>query len=136
MRNNEWLNERMENIWSLLFSDVKKANYVYARFKGKWKNKFGHIKMLKNKNTEIAVNSLFRDEIIPEYIIDITLAHELVHYSHGFNSPLNRLYKHPHKGGIVDKELRKRGFQHLISVEKEFIKNKWVDFYKILDQDL
>ena len=49
-------------------------------------------------------------ELIPEYVIDTTVAHELVHYMHGFFSPHQRLYKHPHKGGIVTKELKKRGF--------------------------
>ena len=132
MRDEKWLNERLENIWNLLFYDVQKGNQVSAKFKGKWKNKFGHIKLLRNKNSEIAVNSLFKDEVIPEYIVDITLAHELVHYSHGFNSPLKRLYRHPHKGGIVNKELKKRGFGHMIKVEKDFVKNKWFDIYKVL----
>ena len=133
MRDDKWLNQRMDNIWLLLFPDVEKANNVGARFKGRWKNKFGHIKMLKNKDSEIAVNSLFKNIVIPEYIIDITLAHELVHYSHGFNSPLKKLYKHPHKGNIVEKELIKRGFSHMIKLEKEFIKNKWFPIYKLLN---
>ncbi len=132
MRDDFWLNERLDNIWGLLFSDVKKENHVYAKFKGKWKNKFGHIKMHRNKSSEIAVNSLFKNDVVPEYIIDVTIAHELVHYSHGFNSPLKKLYKHPHKGGIVNKELKKRGFGHMISVEKEFVKNKWLGIYKLL----
>ena len=132
MRDDTWLNDRLNNIWNLLFQDVKRENHVYARFKGKWKNKFGHIKMLRNKNSEIAVNSLFKHEVIPEYIIDITLAHELVHYSHGFNSPLKKLYNHPHKGGIVNRELKKRGFTSLIKVEKDFVKNKWFNIYKLL----
>jgi hypothetical protein len=133
MRDDIWLNQRMDNIWVLLFPDVKKANNVYAKFKGKWKNKFGHIKMLRNKDSEIAVNSFFKNPVIPEYIVDITLAHELVHYSHGFNSPLKKLYKHPHKGNIVEKELIKRGFSHMINLEKEFIKSKWFPIYKILN---
>ena len=136
MRDDQWLNERLENIWRLLFPDVEKANNVSARFKGKWKNKFGHIKLLRNKNSEIAVNSLFKNTVIPEYIIDITLAHELVHYSHGFNSPLKKLFKHPHKGNIVEKELKKRGFENMIKLEKDFVKNKWFQIYKLLIYNL
>ncbi|MBS3171308.1 hypothetical protein J4449_01710 [Candidatus Woesearchaeota archaeon] len=136
MRDDKWLNQRLNHIWSLLFIDVSKANNVNARFKGKWRNKFGHIKLLRNKNSEIVVNSLFKDPVIPEYIIDITLAHELVHYSHGFNSPLKKLYKHPHKGGIVEKELKKRGFENMIKLEKDFIKNKWFKLHKLLTYDL
>ena len=132
MRDDNWLNDRLNNIWNLLFLDVERANHVYARFKGRWKNKFGHIKMQRNKSSEIVVNSLFKDEVIPEYIIDITLAHELVHYSHGFNSPLKKMYKHPHKGGIVNRDLRKRGFGELLRIEKDFIKNKWFSLYKLL----
>ena len=132
MRDNQWLNERLGKMWTLLFEDVKKENQVLAKFKGKWKNKFGHIKMLRDKTSEISVNSLLKHEVIPEYIIDITLAHELVHYSHGFNSPLKRLYRHPHKGGIVNKELKKRGFGNMLKVEKDFVKNKWFGIYKLL----
>lgn len=124
MRDLIWLNQRMDQIWELLFPDTPRENKVIAKFKGKWKNKFGHIKLLKDKTTEIAINSLFQEEIIPEYIVDLTLAHELVHYAHGFNSPLKQKYKHPHKGGIVTKELKARGFEHLIRKEKDFMK-KW-----------
>jgi len=126
-----WLNQRMNQIWDLLFPDIPKQNKVLAKWKGKWKNKFGHIKLLPDKSSEIAVNSLFQNEIIPEYIIDLTLAHELVHYSHGFNSPLPQKYKHPHKGGIVTKELKSKGFTHLIKKEKEFLK-KWSKIYSSL----
>ena len=69
------------------------------------------------------------NEIIPEYIVDITLAHELVHYSHGFNSPLERRHKHPHQGNIVNKELVQRGFGHMLRKEKEFVKNEWSKIY-------
>ena len=96
-------------------------------------NKFGHIKLLKNKDTEIAINSLFKSSLVPEYIIDLTIAHELVHYSHGFHSPLPRLHKHPHKGGIVDKELLRRGFGHLLKQEKDFVRNEWLLIYKKLN---
>lgn len=131
MRNDEWLSERFNQIWNLLFSDVERKNDVIIRFKGKWRNKFGHIKRLKNKDTEICVNSLFRNEIVPEYMVDITLAHELVHYMHGFNSPHERKYRYPHQGGIVKRELLKRGFGHSLRLERKFIK-EWKEMYKQL----
>ncbi len=132
MRDEAWLNGRLVQIWDMLFPEVPKLNNVNARFKGRWKNKFGHIKRLKNQDTEIAINSLFKNDIIPEYIIDLTLAHELIHYGHGFNSPLPKKYKHPHAGGIVTRELRARGFSHLLSKEKTFVKNDWIKIYKEL----
>lgn len=133
MRDNYWLNQRLNQIWALLFPDTPRPNKVIARFKGKSMNKFGHIKLIKNDDTEIAINSLFKSYLVPEYIIDLTLAHELVHYSHGFHSPLPKLHKHPHKGGIVDKELLRRGFGHLLNQEKDFVRNEWPGIYKQLN---
>jgi hypothetical protein len=130
MRDDHWLNQRLKEIWEFLFPEVPKPNLVIAKFKGKWKNKFGHIKGIKNKNTEIAINGIFQDPIVPEFIIDLTLAHELIHYMHGFHSPLPRQYKHPHAGGIVTRELKKRGFEHLMKKEKIWIRNTWPQIIK------
>lgn len=130
MRDDEWLATRMHQIWEMLFPEVARLNNVVIRFKGKWKNKFGHIKRLSNKDTEIAINALFKDSRVPEYIVDITIAHELVHYYHGFNSPHEQKYKHPHKGGIVDRDLRNRGFGHMMKLEREFLKRQWMPIYR------
>ena len=130
MRDNIWLNQRLAQIWEFLFPEVQKPNQVIAKFKGKWKNKFGHIKKIKNNNTEIAINGIFAKDIVPEFIIDLTLGHELIHYMHGFNSPLPKLYKHPHAGGIVTRELKKRGFAELLKKEKLWIKNSWPTIIK------
>lgn len=131
MRDSIWLQKRLEQIWELLFPDTPKLNDVLIIFKGKSFRKFGHIKKL-GLDTEIAINSLFQYELIPEYIIDITIAHELTHYMHGFNSPLKRLYKHPHKGGIVIRELKKKGFSSMLKKEKVFIKREWPKIYNYL----
>ena len=131
MRDDAWLKERLENIWQLLYSDVPKLNTVRVRFKGRWRNKFGHIKKIKD-DSEIVVNGLFRNEEIPEYMIDITLAHELAHYAHGFNSPLPRKYKHPHKNGVVNKELLNRGFGHWVRIERDFLRKEWPLVYNKL----
>ncbi|MFH1456203.1 MAG: hypothetical protein ABIF40_04610 [archaeon] len=130
MRDNDWLIKRLDQMWELLFPDVERLNFVRIRFKGKWKNKFGHIKRLRDKSTEIAINGLFSDERVPEYIIDTTIAHELVHYLHGFQSPYPQRYKHPHRGGVVNKELAKRGFGHLMKVEKEFVQKQWMPIFR------
>ncbi|MBI4159471.1 hypothetical protein HY500_04430 [Candidatus Woesearchaeota archaeon] len=131
MRDDQWLNQRLEQIWQFLFPELIKGNKVIIRFKGKWKNKFGHISK-RGEHSEIVINGLFRHDDVPEYMIDLTIAHELIHYMHGFNSPLPKLYKHPHKGGIVTRELRKRGFSHLLIREKYFLKDKWGYLYKQL----
>lgn len=129
MRDDQWLVQRLEHLWLLLFSDVERKNTVRIRFKGRWKNKFGHIKMLPTKETEIVINSLFKDERVPEGIIDATIAHELVHYMHGFSSPHKRQYKHPHAGWIVTRELRRRGFGHVMTEEREFMRREWPQLY-------
>ena len=125
MRDVEFLKSKLELIWQSGFLDVEKKNNINIKFKGRWKNKFGHIKKLKTGDSEIVINGYFKDEKVPDYIIDLTIAHELVHYSHGFNSPLPRLYSHPHKGGIVNKDLKKRGFGSLLKLERPWIKNEW-----------
>ena len=132
MRDDQWLRERLDQMWFLLFPDIERKNTVVIRFKGKWKNKCGHIKMLKNKDTEIVVNSLFAHEKVPEAMIDATIAHELVHYMHGFQSPYQRLYTHPHAGGIVTRELKKRGFGHILAFEKKFLRKDWQNIHKEL----
>jgi len=62
MRNDMFLANRLNQIWSMLFPEVERKNNIAIRFKGKWKNKFGHIKLLRNKDTEIAINSYFKSE--------------------------------------------------------------------------
>ncbi|MBS3167235.1 hypothetical protein J4403_03440 [Candidatus Woesearchaeota archaeon] len=131
MRDNEWLNNKLNQIWTFLFPEVARSNDVVIRFKGKSKNRFGSIS-LKDKTTIITINSLFMHELIPEYVIDTTVAHELVHYMHGFFSPHQRLYKHPHKGGIVTKELKKRGFEATLKKEKLWVKKEWWNTYKTI----
>mgnify|MGYP001587663304 FL=1 len=130
MRNEEWLAALLHEIWDAHFSEVKKKNNVVARWKGEWKNKFGHIRMLKNKDTEIGINFLFKDERVPKFIVELTLAHELVHYMHGFHSPYPKQFKHPHKGGVVDKELRLRGYSNELIKEKLWFKEEWTQLRK------
>ena len=130
MRDDAWLQDRFDVIWQLFFPDVEKRN-VYAHWKGRWKNKFGHIKSTK-KGTEIAINSLFKDPRIPEDIIKLTIAHEIVHYMHGFHSHLPRKFKHPHAHGIVDRVLIEKGFGYILRKEKEWYKNEWLPLFREL----
>jgi len=134
MRDNQWLQERLDAIWKTLYPDVEKKNKVSIKFQGRWKNKFGHI-ALKGKTSEIVINSLFKHPLVPEYIIDNTIAHELSHYFHGFNSPYKQKYKNPHKGGVVTKEMQSRGFKNIIKKENEFIKKHWYKLYEVLKNE-
>jgi hypothetical protein len=131
MRDDIWLEQRFDQIWQLFFPDIEKKN-VYIRWKGKWKNKFGHITKTKDNKTEIAINKLFQNLQVPEDVIKLTIAHEIVHYSHGFHSHLPKKYKHPHKGGVVEKDLKIRGFSYMLKKEKTWQKEVWFNLYKEL----
>ena len=135
MRDDEWLETRFNQIWQLFFPDVEKRN-ISIRWKGRWKNKFGHITSRKKEGelvSEIVVNKLFRDVRVPEEVIKVTIAHEIVHYMHGFHSHLPRKYRHPHQGGIVNKELVKRGFHHEVKREREWHKKEWLPIFREYD---
>ncbi len=126
MRDKIWLMNRLEQIWGRYFLDSEKKNEIRIMFKGKSRNNFGNIRLTKDEATLIRINELFRNEKVPEWIIDLTIAHELVHYIHGFFSPHPRMYKHPHKGSVVKKELIKRGFDLGKYNESKWFKEFWL----------
>ncbi len=132
IRDNEWLNRRMEVIWQKLMPEIERRNKVKIIFKGKWKNQFAYIKQLDDGSTLIGVNSLLRYPDVPDFILDTTIAHELVHYMHGFQSPYEQKFKYPHKGDVVNRELKKRGFNFLLSLEKDWLKTHWGKLYPLL----
>lgn len=82
--------------------------------------------------TIIVINGLFKDEAIPLFVIDAVIAHEMSHYAHGFNSPLPQQHRHPHKGGIIRKELKKRDLSALEHQQKLWTAENW---QKYLDQN-
>lgn len=150
MRDNEWLKDKLESIWRRYFVDVSYSDKVSIKFGRKSRTRLGSIKQTgalnyrsrlkaesfslrsKNKNDSIiTLTGYFIDERVPEYIIDLTIAHELCHYAHGFSSPLPQLFKYPHKGGVVDKELAKRGFAVQLRDQKKWLKTIWPQIIKV-----
>ena len=140
MRTNEWLESRLEHIYKQYFGDIEASNDVYIEFGRKAKNQLGCIKKVFPKgvlnrikgdfDTKIIINGYFRDESIPEYVVDATIAHELSHYAHGFSSPLPQKYRHPHKGGKVKHEMHSRGFEETLKRQKRWIKENWRNYLK------
>ena len=123
-RDNQWLLSRFEALWESYFSDIPQTNEVYVGFGRRCKYRFGSIRLrLADNSTHIKINGLFRDEAIPVEIVDHTMAHELVHYSHGFSSLHPRLLRHPHRGGVIDKELNSRQLGHLVRFYNGWIKD-------------
>lgn len=130
MRDNTWLEEKLEKIWREYFADVERSNDVEIKFGAKARRRLGSIRQIdpkdKNSKTRILMSGFFRDERVPESIIDVTIAHELCHYAHGFCSPLPKFSRYPHQGGLVDKELKSRGFTEMLKFQKIWLKTDWL----------
>ena len=134
MRDNIWLREQLDLILKKYFADVAISNPLEIKWGREAKFRFGSIKLLKPRGLKIfrsdhepqksiiTITSMFQDETIPVEVIEHTICHELCHYTHGFSSTNKRLFRHPHHGGIVDAELKKRGAGHLIIAYKKWLK--------------
>jgi hypothetical protein len=103
------------------------TNLLVVRWGKRWRNTLGHIKPLKNVEfgSLIEINSLLKSTDIPEFVLDSVLMHELVHYFQGFGSNHERKSLHPHKGGVVDKELFRLGWGDITKKSDAWIKLNW-----------
>lgn len=123
MRNNAWLLSRLDHLWSVYFPDIKQVNPVFIEFGRFARLRFGSIRLdRQTKKTYIVITGMFKDEKIPQEVVDHTIAHELCHYAHGFSSPLRRLHKYPHEGGVIKKEMENRGLIYLYNAYRSWIK--------------
>lgn len=129
MRDNQWLKSKLESVFSTYFSDVARPNHITIHFGRKAKRRLASIRQLSRTNkyadTEIRMTGYFRDPSVPESVIEVTIAHELCHYAHGFGSPLPKFSEFPHSGGIVDKELCKRGLSEMLREQKKWLERHW-----------
>lgn len=147
MRNNLDLENMMYSLWEENFSDVPRKNLVLIKFGKYSKRQLGCIK-LANKNTKIkgilkkkkdeyeiqddksisliTVTRYFQDLNIPDFVVRSTIAHELCHYTHGFSSPLERLFDKPHQGSIVKKELFKRDLLQEYENSEKWLRKNWI----------
>lgn len=124
IRNDLWLLSRLDYLWSNFFADIPQINPVFIKFGRFAKFRFGSIRMdSRSKKTYIIITGMFKDAKIPQEIIDHTIAHELVHYIHGFSSPHKRLHRFPHEGGVVRGELENRGLIYLFKAYRNWIKS-------------
>lgn len=123
VRDSNWLLSRLDYLWSEYFSDVNQTNPVFIRFGRYSKYRLGSIKLnRKNDKSYITITGMFKSKSIPVEVVDHTIAHELVHYAHGFSSKRARLHKYPHAGGVVKEEMEQRQMGHLNRAYKDWIK--------------
>jgi hypothetical protein len=135
LRDDDWLAERVSLLRQVHFADVPQGYPITTRFGIRARNRFGSIGA-QGRQTIILVNRLFADAFVPTFVVDGTLAHELAHYAHGYGSGLPLLHRDPHRGGVVDKELERRGLGDLNCRAEQWRKLKWDHFYQQRCADL
>ncbi len=134
-RDNAWLNDRLETIRKVHFSDVAHGFPIDIKFGIRARYRFGSI-AARNRRTVILINQLFADPIVPDYVVDSTIVHEMAHYAHGFGSGLPRLYTDPHRGGVIDKELAKRGLMAMTELSEKWRTANWETHYNANCSDI
>lgn len=130
-RDNKWLKSRFKYLYDNYFSDIEIKNNLIIKFGRPCMTRLGSIKKgrrQENFNSIITMNGYFRDISIPEYVIDAVLAHEFMHYAHGFASPHEQAYAHPHKGGVIDYDIIERGLGDSLKLQKRWIKQNWEQY--------
>lgn len=127
MRDNTWLQQLLDETWDTHFADVAQANDVRIAFGRRAKRRLGSIALdpADRRTSVITMNGLFKLPEVPEFVIQATLVHELTHYAHGFNSPLEQRQVHPHAGGVMRREFAERGLLQLYLQQKRWLKSEW-----------
>lgn len=126
-RDQPWLEARLVHVWQRGFVDLVPGNRVEICFGRTARTRLGSIRMSRDKSvSKILINRLFQDERVPVEVVDATIAHELVHYAHGFSSPFEQKFCSPHAGGVVSKELKVRGFAETLAFQKRWLKIHWL----------
>ena len=120
----------LNSIWQAHFSETPRVNVVTIAYAYPWKGRLGLIRLSDDQCfTFIGINALLQLPEVPEAVLITTIAHEMVHYAHGFGSPLPRPYEHPHANNVVDRELSRRHLDAELKSCNEWIDNNWYSFY-------
>ncbi len=127
-RDEAWLQGILDKIWDNYFPEVQQVNDVRIVFGRRTKRRLGSISLdpTDRKTSVITMNGLFRREDVPEFVVEATIFHELTHYAHGFNSPLDQAQAHPHAGGVMRREFAERGLLELYLQQKRWLKTNWL----------
>src|SRR5579859_1836437 len=121
----------LDHIWHQYFLDIPCVNEVQIAYCHPWKSRLGLIRLsLDSATSFIGINALLQHQHVPDFVLITTIAHELAHYTHGFGSPLPRLYKHPHANDVVNRELEQRGLREAVQQSDAWIDRQWLAFYQ------
>lgn len=114
------------------FSKHEISNLLCVRWGKPWKSKLGHIKPFKNTEfgSLIEINSVLNDPRVPEFVVEATLLHELIHYFQGFGSNKPRQRRHPHRGGSVQNEMARFGWTQIQQKQDEWVKQNFFHLWK------
>jgi hypothetical protein len=130
-RSRQWLDTALQEIWHRHFRDVPVVNIVNVAYCRPSKTRLGWIALSESgRYTQIGINRLLGYPEVPDDVCIITIAHELVHYGHGFGSPLPKRYADPHAGGIVERELVDRGLADAFSAYVQWSDQGWDTHYQ------
>lgn len=126
-RDESWLHGILDKIWDNYFPDVPQVNDVRIVFGRRAKRRLGSISLdpADRSVSIITMNGIFRRDDVPEFVVEATIFHELTHYAHGFNSPLDKAQAHPHAGGVMRREFAERGLLELYLQQKKWLKEHW-----------
>ena len=127
-RNQKWLEQMLDYVWTNHFPDVEKLNEVKIRYGRKAKRRLGSIGLDKNDSTIsiITINPIYQDAEVPQHVIVATIVHEMTHYAHGFNSMHEQKQRHPHRGGVIRKEFAERGLEDMYLAQKSWLDDNWL----------
>jgi hypothetical protein len=127
-RDNDWLGRQLDYIWTRWFPDVPAVTPVSIQFVRPWKRRLAVIYLTDDEHhSVIGINRYLRDPRVPYTVCLVTIAHELVHYAHGFGSHHPRRYQHPHRGNVVQRELTKRGLAEELGFYTDWTNDRWFE---------
>jgi hypothetical protein len=142
MRDNTWLKNQMKHIWRDHFSDTQMVTPIEINFGRRAYRRLGSI-MLRpptappgRQHSHIIISSALADPAIPDIVVQQVIAHELVHYIHGFGSHHPRKLKHPHQGGVILREFHHRGLWELYRAYQAWMKVNWLKYLRQQGQHL
>lgn len=135
IRDNRWLDSRLQALWETYYSDVARVYPIQSSFGPRARYRYGSIYSV-GRQCHILINRLFANPEVPEFVVDATLVHELAHYVHGYGSGRPKIYPHPHRGAVVEKELAKRGCSFLEDQASAWRRDHWQGFYSAQTPDV